>query len=291
MTRTMFFQTGLRLTFREQHRIEKILDHTHVVTPNTYVLYHNVCMSGVCSLEDRKYPSWGRQGSRFGFPPPDSPGAMQAFFNTKGICSGLGAGTILGGCLGLPPDIDTDLGCTKVKRGWGGPTVGGRVTGDSVRPQEDTEGLGWWVVITRPWLWLKVVAEASWVRVAEAVWVMTEGDLLTPANFCGCRKAGGVGGVRAVAGGGTKGKGGDTGTGAGLGESSGTVNRGRKGCGTLSGGAEGPKSAGWIKGSPGRGACSQPCSSVGSRAVAVGGTMRLSGRLTVGRVVVGRMLS
>lgn len=62
------------------------------------------------------------------------------------------------------------------------------------------------MVIMRPWLWLKVVAEASWVRVAEAVWVMTEGDLPASANFWGCRKVGGVGGFRAVAGGGPNGK-------------------------------------------------------------------------------------
>lgn len=145
--------------------------------------------------------------------------------------------------------------------------------------------------MTRPWLWLKVVAEASCVRVAEAVWVMTTGDLLTPGNFCGCRKAGGVGGFRAVGGGGTTGPAGEAGAGAGLGESTGMVNTGRNGCGTLSGGAEGLKSTGWIKGSLGREACSQPRRSVGSRAVAAGATMRLSGRLTVGRAVVGRMLS
>lgn len=101
--------------------------------------------------------------------------------------------------------------------------------------------------MTRPWLWLKVVAEASCVGVVEAVWVMTAGDLLAPANFCGCRKAAGVAGFRVVAGGGTNGTAGGAGVGAGLGESTGTVNTGRKGCGTLSGGAEGPKSAGWIK--------------------------------------------
>ena len=68
------------------------------------------------------------------FPPPDSPGVRQAFFNTTDTGSGLGAGTILGGCLCLPPGKETGLGCKKVKRGWGGPTVGGRVTGDSARP-------------------------------------------------------------------------------------------------------------------------------------------------------------
>lgn len=99
-------------------------------------------------------------------------------------------------------------------------------------------------MITRPWFWLKVVAEASLVRVAEAVWVMTGVDLLTPANFCGCKKAGGVGEFRAVAGGGTKGKAVWTGAGAGPGESKVMVKTGRKGCGTLGGGSEGPKSAG-----------------------------------------------
>lgn len=72
----------------------------------------------------------------------------------------------------------------------------------------------------------------------------------------------------------------------------GMVKTGRKGCGTLSGGAEGPKSAGWTKGSSGRPACSQPGLSVESRALAApGGAMRLSGRLTVGRAVVGRGFS
>lgn len=147
------------------------------------------------------------------------------------------------------------------------------------------------MVMTRPWLWLKVVAEASCVRVAEAVCVMTTGALLTPANFCGCTKAGGVGGLRAVAGGGANGTAGEAGAGAGLGESMGTLNTGRKGCGTLRGAAEGLKSAGCIKGSPGREARSQAGLSVGSRAGAAGGAMRLSGRLTVGREVVGRSLS
>lgn len=151
------------------------------------------------------------------------------------------------------------------------------------------------MVIMRPWLWLKVVAEASWVRVAEAVWVMTEGDLPTSANFWGCRKVEGVGGFRAVAGGGPNGKTGEGGGGAGLGESKGTVNTGRKGWGPLRGGAEGPRSAGWMKGSPGWGGCSQPCPLVGSRAEAAGGAMKLSGRLAVGRAVgravVCRMLS
>ena len=99
-------------------------------------------------------------------------------------------------------------------------------------------------MITRPWFWLKVVAEASWVRVAEAVWVITGVDLLTPANFCGYRKAGGVGGFRVGAGEGTKGNAVGTGAGAGPGESKVIVKTGRKGCGTLSGGSEGPKSAG-----------------------------------------------
>lgn len=215
---------------------------------------------------------------------------MQAFFNTKDTGSGLGAGTILGGCLGLPPAKDTGLGCTKVKRGCRGPTAGCWVAGDSARPQGDAEGVGWRVVMIRPWLWLKVVAEASCVRVVEAVWVMTAGDLLAPENFCGCRKVGGIGGFRGVAGG-TSGTAGGAGTGVGLGESTGMVNTGRKGCGTLSGGAEGPKSAGWIKGSSGWEVRSQPGLSVESRAVAAGDAMRLSGRLTVGREVVGRMLS
>lgn len=87
------------------------------------------------------------------------------------------------------------------------------------------------------------------------MWVMTEGDLLISVNFCGCRKVGGVGGVRVVVGGGIKGKGGDIGIGVGLGESSGTVNRGRKGCGIFSGGVEGLKFVGWIKGFLGRGVC------------------------------------
>lgn len=129
------------------------------------------------------------------------------------------------------------------------------------------------------------------MRVAEAVWVMTLGDLLTPANFCGCRKAGGVGGLKAVEGGGANGKAGEAGAAVGLGESKGTGNMGRKGCATPSGGIEAPKSVGWIKGYPGREVRSQPCRSMGSRVVAAGGTMRLSGRLTVGRAVVGRMLS
>lgn len=161
--------------------------------------------------------------------PEKAAGAMQAFFNTTDTDSGLGAGTILGGCLGLPPVKETGLGCTKVKQGWGGPAVGGRVTGGSARPQGDTEGVGWWVVMTRPWLWLKVVADASWVRVAEAVCVMTEGDLLAPANF-GCRKVDGAEGLKAGAGGGgAKGRAGEAGAGAGLGDSKGMVNTGRKG--------------------------------------------------------------
>jgi hypothetical protein len=96
-----------------------------------------------------------------GTPPFNLPGARQAFFNTKDTGSGLGAGTILGGCLGRPPVKDTGLGCTKAKRGWGDLTVGSRGTGDSARLQGDAEEVGWWAVITRPWLWLKVVAEAS----------------------------------------------------------------------------------------------------------------------------------
>lgn len=73
---------------------------------------------------------------------------------------------------------------------------------------------------------------------------MTGVDLLTPANLCGCRKAGGVGGFRVGAGEGTKGNAVGTGAGAGPGESKVIVKTGRKGCGTLSGGSEGPKSAG-----------------------------------------------
>lgn len=145
--------------------------------------------------------------------------------------------------------------------------------------------------MTRPWLWLKVVAGASCVRVAEAVCVMTTGALLTPANFCGCTKAGGVVGLRAAAGGGAKGTAGGAGAGAGLGESMGTLNMGRKGCGALRGAAAGLKSAGCMKGSPGRGARSQAGLAVGSRAGAAGGAMRLSGRLTVGTEGVARALS
>lgn len=146
-------------------------------------------------------------------------------------------------------------------------------------------------MVIRPWLWLKVVAEASCVRVVEAVWVMTAGDLLAPENFCGCRKVGGVEGFKGVAEGGTSGTAGGAGTGVGLGESTGMVNTGRKDCGTLSGGVEGPKSEGWIKGFSGWEVRSQPGLSVGSRTAAAGDAMRLSGRLTVGREVVDRMLS
>jgi hypothetical protein len=73
---------------------------------------------------------------------------------------------------------------------------------------------------------------------------MTGGDLLTPENFCGCRKAGGLEGFGAVAGGETKGNADGIGAGAGLGESKGMVMTGRKGCGTLSDDSEGPKSVG-----------------------------------------------
>lgn len=45
-----------------------------------------------------RYRGCGVAGSRW-----PSPGVMQAFFKTKDTDSGLGAGTILGGCLGLPP--------------------------------------------------------------------------------------------------------------------------------------------------------------------------------------------
>lgn len=221
----MLFQTGLRLTLKEQYRVDNRLDHTQVVDWNTFVSQY-VCHKST-SLGDREI-SLGKGRLDSGFPPPDSPGAMQAFFNTTDTDSGLGAGTILGGCLGLPPVKETGLGCTKVKQGWGGPAVGGRVAGGSARPQGDTEGVGWWVVMTRPWLWLKVVADASCVRVAEAVCVMTEGDLLAPANF-GCRKVGGAEGLKAVAGGGAKGRAGEVGAGAGLGDSKGMVNTGRKG--------------------------------------------------------------
>lgn len=162
------------------------------------------------------------------------------------------------------------------------------MTGDSARLWADEEGVGWPVVTTRPWLGLKVVAEAPCGRVAEAVWVATAGDLLAPANFCGCRKAGGAGGFRASVGGGASGIAGAEGGGVGLGESTGMVNRGRSGCGTVGGGAEGPKSAGRKKGSPGWEVPSQPGLSAGSRAAAAGDAMRLSGRLTVGRVA-GRM--
>lgn len=214
---------------------------------------------------------------------PNSPWVMHVFFSTRDTGSGLGAGTILGGCLDLPPVKDTDLGCAKVTQGWGGRTAGGWVSGDSVRPWAGAEGAGWCVVMTRPWLGLKAAAEA--------VWVATAGDLLAPANFCGCRKAGGAGGVRAVAGGGASGTAGAAGGGAGLGASTGMANTGWKGCGAPGGDAGGPKSVGGRKGSPGWGVPSQPGLSAGSRAAAAGDAMRLSGRLTVGRGTVGRMLS
>lgn len=47
--------------------------------------------------------------------PEKAAGAMQALFNTKDTGSGLGAGTILGGCLCLTPVKDTGVGCIKVK--------------------------------------------------------------------------------------------------------------------------------------------------------------------------------
>lgn len=112
----------------------------------------------------------------------------------------------------------------------------------------------------------------------------TEGPLLAPADFCSGRKVGGVGGLRAVEGGGTNGNAGETGDGAGLGESRGMAKTGRKGCETLSCGSEGPKSVGWIKGSPAREVRSQLCPSTGSREGASGGVMRLSGRFTEGRM-------
>lgn len=69
--------------------------------------------------------------------PEKAAGVMQVFFNTKDTGSGLGAGTILWGCLGLPPVKDTGLGCTKVNRGWGG-----RGIGDSASPQGAADGAG-----------------------------------------------------------------------------------------------------------------------------------------------------
>jgi hypothetical protein len=82
-------------------------------------------------------------------------------------------------------------------------------------------------VITRPWLWLNVVVEASWVRVAEAVWVMTGGNFLAPANFYSCRKAGGLRGFRTVAGKATKGNIGRMSARTGLGESKSMVKTGK----------------------------------------------------------------
>jgi len=117
------------------------LDHTHIVFHNSSVSHHNMHVTSLQALGTENIPGGGG-GHHTCFPPPDSPGAMRAFFNTKDTGSGLGAGTILGGCLCLTPGKDTGLGCTKVKRGWGGPTVMGRVTGDSARPQADMEGVG-----------------------------------------------------------------------------------------------------------------------------------------------------
>lgn len=147
------------------------------------------------------------------------------------------------------------------------------------------------MVMTRPWLGLKVGAEVPCGRVAEAVWVATAGDLLAPENFCGCRKVGGAGEFRAEAGGGASGTAGAAGGGAGLGESVGTLNTGWKGGGTAGGGVGVPKSVDCVKGSRGWEAPSQPGLSAGSRAAAAGDAMRLSGRLTAGRVAVGRMFS
>lgn len=103
--------------------------------------------------------------------------------------------------------------------------------------------------MTRPGLWLKVAAEASWARVAEAVWVMTEGGTAGP----------------------------------GLGDSRGREKVGMKEGGVLRGGAVGLKSGAWRKGSSGWGGCPQPCGSGESSEALAGVVMRPSGRPTAGR--------
>lgn len=116
-------------------------------------------------------------------PPGSSPGAMKAFFSTKDTVSGFGAGTIFCGCLGLVPAFarGTALGSAKVSWGcswgWGCPdmTVVCKARLQGTPPPDCC------VARTRFWLWLKVVAGALWVCVAEAVWVITV-DLQRP-NF------------------------------------------------------------------------------------------------------------
>lgn len=113
----MLLQTELRLTLKEQQRAHETRSHTCSRSEHSFhtTVYVCACHKSA-SLRDREiFLGKGRPDS--GFPPPDLPEAMQAFFNTKDTGSGLGAGTILGGCLGLPPVKETGLGCTKVKQG------------------------------------------------------------------------------------------------------------------------------------------------------------------------------
>lgn len=134
----IFFHNGLRL--EEHHRPENRLD-LYTSSFTTLLLPRSRCVCVTSLPQGMLKRPWGQETSQgwgwgvtLASRAPGSPGVRQAFFNTTDTGSGLGAGTILGGCLCLPPDKETGLGCTKVIRGWGGPAVGGRVTGDSARP-------------------------------------------------------------------------------------------------------------------------------------------------------------
>lgn len=174
---------------------------------------------------------------------------MKAIFNNKDTESGFGAGTIFCDCLGLVPALarGTALGSANVSWdcswGQGCPC---RTVVWKARLQ-GTPAPGCCIARTRFWLWLKVVAGALWVNVAEAVWVITV-DSQRP-NFWVSGAANEAGGELKLEFRGTAGNGDWCCCVAGWSSGKGVWNTGIKVCGPLRD-ESGVKSAGWMKDPP-----------------------------------------
>jgi len=174
---------------------------------------------------------------------------MKAFFNNKDTVSGFGADAIFCDCLGLVPALarGTALGSANVSWdcSWGRGCPCRTVVWKA--RLQGTPAPGCCVARTRFWLWLKVVAGALCVSVAEAVWVITVDSQRPNFWVSGAAKADG-GELRLVFRG-TAGNGDWCCCAAGWSSGKGVWNTGKKVCGPLRD-ESGAKSAGWMKDPP-----------------------------------------
>lgn len=176
----------LQVSFSHSTKLLPILAAVQSIPLNSAATAFNQWIQGFCGHPQKLYVNLlcKERKARRSFPPASptqkrktsplqcsSPGVMKAFFTNKDTVSSFGAGTIFCDCLGLVPALARGTGLGSANVSWDCSWGRGCPCTTAVWKArlQGTPAPGCCVARTTLWLWLKVVAGALWVSVAEAV--------------------------------------------------------------------------------------------------------------------------